>query len=135
MLDIPKTKMVVPSKDDSEYKLLRLRFEKESELSLLDMLEVILIRLDEVPDEALKMIREETGGLVPDSLVLDYDHWQSCMSRLRSSDDKISDWIAEILAAVLPVEQIDDVPSGFTTTGHIGEFTLGRTSARIRLII
>lgn len=33
--------------------------------------------------------------------------------------DKADD-LAEILAAVLPVEQIDDVPSGFTTTGHIG---------------
>lgn len=59
-----------------------------------------------------------------DSLILDYDHWQSCELHSARLGKRRADCVAEILAAVLPVEQIDDVPSGFTTTGHIGELSL-----------
>ena len=38
----------------------------------------------------------------------------------------MSNLVAEILGAVLPVEKIDDIPSGFTTTGHIGTLCFSR---------
>ena len=34
LLDVPKTRMVVPTEDHPEYKLLRLRMDQEGELTL-----------------------------------------------------------------------------------------------------
>ena len=75
----------MPTKEDSEYKLLRLRFANESEHLHRKGLWSRAERIGELPEDAMRTIKEETGGLVQDSLVLDYDHWQSCETHSRSS--------------------------------------------------
>ncbi|WVR07998.1 hypothetical protein IAU60_005041 [Kwoniella sp. DSM 27419] len=62
----------------------------------------------EIPEEARKLIDMETKGLRREQIMLGYDNWNT----------------AEILNAVLPTEKSDDIPSSFTSTGHIAHMNL-----------
>nr|XP_019009294.1 uncharacterized protein I206_05942 [Kwoniella pini CBS 10737]OCF48075.1 hypothetical protein I206_05942 [Kwoniella pini CBS 10737] len=62
----------------------------------------------DLPDETNEFIRNETLGLRKESVKLGYDNWNT----------------SEILSAVLPTTKSDDIPSSFTSTGHIAHMNL-----------
>ncbi|CCF60581.1 hypothetical protein KAFR_0K02270 [Kazachstania africana CBS 2517] len=58
--------------------------------------------------EALIFLKETNADVLPYEYVLDYDFWKA----------------EEILRAVLPKEYLDEIPTGFTITGHIAHLNL-----------
>lgn len=67
---------------------------------------------DEVPEklssEALDFLKETQAEVLPYEYVLDYDYWKA----------------EDILRSVLPEDCLDEVPTGFTITGHIAHLNL-----------
>ncbi|WVQ96073.1 hypothetical protein IAU59_003173 [Kwoniella sp. CBS 9459] len=63
---------------------------------------------DQLPEETKDVIRAETKGLRRETVRLGYDNWNT----------------SEVLAAVLPTTESDDIPSSFTSTGHIAHMNL-----------
>ncbi|SCU79673.1 LADA_0B02410g1_1 [Lachancea dasiensis] len=61
-----------------------------------------------VSAEALQFMRDNEAVLQPYECVLDYSFWKT----------------EEIFRAILPVEFLDEIPSGFTATGHIAHINL-----------
>jgi tRNA (guanine37-N1)-methyltransferase len=59
----------------------------------------------ELPQPFLSFISPYSKGFLQYPITLKYDHWNA----------------TEILHAVLPEELLDDSPTSFTQTGHIGE--------------
>lgn len=49
-----------------------------------------------------------TVGVIPYELHLDYSHWT----------------YSDIIQAILPAEEGDEVPTGFSLVGHVGETTI-----------
>jgi hypothetical protein len=89
---------------------------------------------DEHPDQLPELTREflttQGAALVPDVVELDYDSWTACESAavlLSWMDSELSSHpgAADILNSILPNEGLDDAPSSFTQTGHIGETSPG----------
>nr|XP_031858415.1 uncharacterized protein CI109_006178 [Kwoniella shandongensis]KAA5525487.1 hypothetical protein CI109_006178 [Kwoniella shandongensis] len=105
LLDLPKVKFIVDSKQEGErgLKLLRLRAQDESEL----------------PSDALEVLKAEGKGFRQELISMGYDNWSP----------------SEILAAVLPTTQSDDIPSSFTSTGHIGHMNLREEWLPYRFVI
>lgn len=58
--------------------------------------------------EATSFLKETNAEILPYNYTLDYDFWKA----------------EEILRAVLPVEFLDEIPTGFTITGHIAHLNL-----------
>lgn len=58
--------------------------------------------------EALQFLETNNAEILPYEYVLDYDFWKA----------------EEILRAVLPEEYLDEIPTGFTVTGHIAHLNL-----------
>lgn len=58
--------------------------------------------------DAQEFLRKTQAKIIPYEYVLDYDFWKA----------------EEILRAVLPVEFLDEIPTGFTVTGHIAHLNL-----------
>lgn len=67
---------------------------------------------DEVPTklstEALAFLKETQAEILPYEYVLDYNYWKA----------------EDILRSVLPEEYLDEIPTGFTITGHIAHLNL-----------
>ena len=61
-----------------------------------------------LPEEALAFLKENRAEIVAHVYVLDYDFWKA----------------EEILRAVLPEQFLEEVPTGFTITGHIAHLNL-----------
>ncbi|CAI4063678.1 tRNA (guanine) methyltransferase SKDI_08G1140 [Saccharomyces kudriavzevii IFO 1802] len=61
-----------------------------------------------LPQDALTFLEENGGEIVAHEYVLDYGFWKA----------------EEILRAVLPEEFLEEVPTGFTITGHIAHLNL-----------
>lgn len=61
-----------------------------------------------LPEDALAFLKENSAEIVPHEYVLDYDFWKA----------------EEILRAVLPEQFLEEVPTGFTITGHIAHLNL-----------
>ncbi|QHS73707.1 tRNA (guanine) methyltransferase [Saccharomyces paradoxus] len=61
-----------------------------------------------LPEEALAFLKENSAEIVPHEYVLDYDFWKA----------------EEILRAVLPEQFLEEVPTGFTITGHVAHLNL-----------
>lgn len=62
----------------------------------------------QLPAEALEFLEQNNAEILPYEYVLDYDFWKA----------------EEILRAVLPEEYLDEIPTGFTVTGHIAHLNL-----------
>ncbi|WVF68517.1 hypothetical protein IAT40_003285 [Kwoniella sp. CBS 6097] len=62
----------------------------------------------QLPEETREVIRTETEGMRKETVKLGYENWNT----------------SEILAAVLPTTESDDIPSSFTSTGHIAHMNL-----------
>ncbi|GMM58830.1 tRNA (guanine) methyltransferase [Maudiozyma humilis] len=58
--------------------------------------------------EALAFLKEQNAKIEPYEYTLDYNYWRA----------------EDILAAVLPEEYLDEIPTGFTITGHIAHLNL-----------
>lgn len=58
--------------------------------------------------EALEFLKETQAEIIPYEYVLNYDYWKA----------------EDILRSVLPEEFLDEIPSGFTITGHIAHLNL-----------
>lgn len=58
--------------------------------------------------EALAFLKEQDAKVEPYEYTLDYDYWKA----------------EDILGAVLPEEYLDEIPTGFTITGHIAHLNL-----------
>ncbi|WWD04177.1 hypothetical protein V865_002243 [Kwoniella europaea PYCC6329] len=65
-------------------------------------------REEDIPSETRELIDRETLGLRKENVQLGYDNWNT----------------SEILGAVLPTAKSDDIPSSFTSTGHIAHMNL-----------
>ncbi|WVQ66464.1 uncharacterized protein L199_004645 [Kwoniella botswanensis] len=65
-------------------------------------------REEDIPSETRELIDRETLGLRKEHVQLGYDNWNT----------------SEILGAVLPTTKSDDIPSSFTSTGHIAHMNL-----------
>ncbi|OCF43865.1 tRNA (guanine37-N1)-methyltransferase [Kwoniella heveanensis CBS 569] len=63
---------------------------------------------NQLPEETRGEIAAETKGLRRETVHLGYDNWNT----------------SEILAAVLPTTESDNIPSSFTSTGHIAHMNL-----------
>lgn len=63
---------------------------------------------EELPVEAKNFLKETNATVEPYEYVLDYDYWQA----------------EDILRAVLPEEYLEEIPTGFTVTGHIAHLNL-----------
>lgn len=61
-----------------------------------------------LPVEAKTFLNEQNATINPYEYTLDYDYWQA----------------EDILRAVLPEEYLDEIPTGFTITGHIAHLNL-----------
>ncbi|AQZ16480.1 TRM5 (YHR070W) [Zygosaccharomyces parabailii] len=61
-----------------------------------------------LPQEAMDFLKNSEAELLPYEKVLDYKFWKA----------------EEILRAVLPLELLDEIPTGFTVTGHIAHLNL-----------
>ncbi|KOG99133.1 tRNA (guanine) methyltransferase [Saccharomyces eubayanus] len=62
----------------------------------------------QLPAEALDFLKENRAEILAHEYVLDYDFWKA----------------EEILRAVLPEEFLEEIPTGFTITGHIAHLNL-----------
>lgn len=73
----------------------------------------------------MAIIKRDTGGLVQDTVALDYEHWTTREFPLKMTvhNRLVAYRTDDILTAVLP-QQVEDIPSGFTITGHIGELII-----------
>ena len=63
---------------------------------------------EKLPIEAKNFLKDTDATVEPYEYVLDYDYWQA----------------EDILRAVLPEEYLDEIPTGFTVTGHIAHLNL-----------
>ncbi|ORY34672.1 Met-10+ like-protein-domain-containing protein [Naematelia encephala] len=63
---------------------------------------------DELPSEVLEVLKVEGVGLTGYDLEINYDYWN----------------LGDILHAILPTTVDEDIPSSFTSTGHIGHVNL-----------
>ncbi|RSH93199.1 tRNA(m(1)G37)methyltransferase [Saitozyma podzolica] len=63
---------------------------------------------DQLPEPTRELLSTLGAALVPDVIELDYDSWTA----------------SDILNSILPNEGLDDAPSSFTQTGHIGHVNL-----------
>nr|XP_019043475.1 tRNA (guanine37-N1)-methyltransferase [Kwoniella bestiolae CBS 10118]OCF22405.1 tRNA (guanine37-N1)-methyltransferase [Kwoniella bestiolae CBS 10118] len=63
---------------------------------------------EDIPSEVKQVIESETSGTRRENVHLGYDNWNT----------------SEILSAVLPTTKSDDIPSSFTSTGHIAHMNL-----------
>ena len=89
------------------------------------------VSTDEPPDQLPALTREfltiQGVALVQDVVELDYDSWTACESVVAIPcswpDSGLGSYrgVADILNSILPNEGLDDAPSSFTQTGHIGE--------------
>lgn len=61
-----------------------------------------------LPSEALEFLKNTQAEIIPYEYILDYDYWKA----------------EDILRSVLPEEYLDEVPTGFTITGHIAHLNL-----------
>ncbi|EJS43436.1 trm5p [Saccharomyces arboricola H-6] len=61
-----------------------------------------------LPEKALAFLKQNKAEFIPHEYLLDYDFWKA----------------EEILRAVLPEEFLEEVPTGFTITGHIAHLNL-----------
>ncbi|SMN19726.1 similar to Saccharomyces cerevisiae YHR070W TRM5 tRNA(m(1)G37)methyltransferase, methylates a tRNA base adjacent to the anticodon that has a role in prevention of frameshifting [Maudiozyma saulgeensis] len=59
-------------------------------------------------DDAKAFLNEQNATIKPYEYTLDYDYWQA----------------EDILKSVLPEEYLDEIPTGFTITGHIAHLNL-----------
>ncbi|KAK8849734.1 hypothetical protein IAR55_005069 [Kwoniella newhampshirensis] len=94
VLDLPKVKLIVDSTEEGERGLKLLRLQAQEESDL--------------PSEALEVLKAEAKGFRHEIISMGYENWSP----------------SEILAAVLPTTKSDDIPSSFTSTGHIGHMNL-----------
>lgn len=62
----------------------------------------------QLPAEALQFLETNNAQILPFEYVLDYNFWKA----------------EEILRAVLPEEHLEEIPTGFTVTGHIAHLNL-----------
>ncbi|EDO14928.1 hypothetical protein Kpol_1005p16 [Vanderwaltozyma polyspora DSM 70294] len=63
---------------------------------------------DKLSKEALEFLKETGATILPYEYVMDYNFWKA----------------EEILRSVLPEEFLDEIPTGFTITGHIAHLNL-----------
>ncbi|WRT69767.1 uncharacterized protein IL334_006758 [Kwoniella shivajii] len=63
---------------------------------------------EDLSDATKELVRAESNGLRTEIINLGYDNWNT----------------SEILSAVLPTTKSDDIPSSFTSTGHIAHMNL-----------
>lgn len=63
---------------------------------------------DKLPSEVLEYLKDTQAEILPYEYVLDYNYWKA----------------EDILRSVLPEEYLDEVPTGFTITGHIAHLNL-----------
>lgn len=77
---MPKAKLVVAVEGEPECKLLRLKVRNEGKSGpQIDVGNQQAADVaDELPEDVLRTLRTDTGGLVPDTLTLDYDYWLTC---------------------------------------------------------
>nr|XP_018260242.1 tRNA (guanine37-N1)-methyltransferase [Kwoniella dejecticola CBS 10117]OBR82400.1 tRNA (guanine37-N1)-methyltransferase [Kwoniella dejecticola CBS 10117] len=73
----------------------------------------------QLPKETKEFVRNETSGLRKETVRLGYDNWNT----------------SEILSAVLPTTKSDDIPSSFTSTGHIAHMNLREEWLPFRYLI
>lgn len=84
---------------------------------------------DQLPELTRELLTTLGAALVPDVVELDYDSWTACESAvvlrfcLVGSGHISHRGAADILNSILPNEGLDDAPSSFTQTGHIGELS------------
>ena len=75
---------------------------------LTDSIESVNQLSEKLPSEALEFLKENNAEVKPYEYVLDYDYWKA----------------EDILRAVLPSDLLDEVPTGFTLTGHVAHLNL-----------
>ncbi|KAJ7631240.1 Met-10+ like-protein-domain-containing protein [Roridomyces roridus] len=93
LIDLPRLRSIVPDPSDpSGDKLVLLKVSTEEDL----------------PPQALEFLRNESNGLVPYTLELDYDYWGA----------------DEMIQAILPESLRERSPAGFAMTGHIAHINL-----------
>lgn len=63
---------------------------------------------EKLSPEALKFLKDNNAEILPYEYILDYDFWKA----------------EDILRSVLPEEYLDEIPTGFTITGHIAHLNL-----------
>ncbi|WVN90897.1 tRNA (guanine(37)-N1)-methyltransferase [Cryptococcus depauperatus CBS 7841] len=100
VLDLSKTRPIV----DCPTSLVPPKCKESKGLKLLRL---HLSREQDLPAEA-RAVLQNTKGLVQEVVKLGYENWSP----------------SQILNACLPVNRSDDIPSSFTTTGHIGHMNL-----------
>ncbi|WVQ74329.1 hypothetical protein IAR50_003928 [Cryptococcus sp. DSM 104548] len=74
---------------------------------------------DDVPEETKKLLEQYTKGVARDTVAMGYDNFGP----------------TEILEACLPTDKSEDIPSSFTTTGHIGHMNLREEWLPYRFLI
>ncbi|OWZ52333.1 tRNA (guanine37-N1)-methyltransferase [Cryptococcus neoformans 125.91] len=111
VLDLPKTKPIVECPAELVPVATR-------DIKGLKLLRLHLSREDELPEEAKKVLKG-AKALVMEIVRLGYDNWNA----------------SEILGACLPTTKSEDIPSSFTTTGHIGHMNLREEWLPFRYLI
>ena len=117
LLTVPKLRSVEADPDSPETRLVLLRYSEECTSPLFfSISRSPLLTLPpptpnptlfpaQLPSTLLEFIRPYSHGFRQYTTHLDYEHWNA----------------AEILHAVLPEELLEDQPTSYTQTGHIGE--------------
>lgn len=98
------------SKDIIKIKKVRnvLKFEKTRGVLLNEALTKVEDANKVLTESTLEYLKEHNIPLKPYEIVIGYDYWKS----------------EEILGAILPEKFLDEIPSGFTITGHIAHLNL-----------
>uniref|UniRef100_A0A060TD02 tRNA (guanine(37)-N1)-methyltransferase n=1 Tax=Blastobotrys adeninivorans TaxID=409370 RepID=A0A060TD02_BLAAD len=107
LLQLQGVSRVVKSDDDRRGVLLRHEITNPS------------VALDEVSEESRQVFDKAGASFEPYTLTLTYDYWKT----------------DEILAAILPEELLDEVPSGFTNVGHIAHMNIREEYMPYRFLI
>lgn len=90
-----------------------------------------------VPSTWGPVLREGVGlkelAVVPYDVQLDYEYWSYCetllypvsqtMSHVMQSLIRVS---VDIMSSIIPEDMHDEIPVGFNTAGHVGEFSIIR---------
>lgn len=75
------------------------------------------------------LVEKGTVDVMPYDLELDYDYWpygtrfetyDTCTWLFTRTNKKYI--LAEIIGAILPEKEMQEVPQGFTQVGHVGRF-------------
>ncbi|KAK4905951.1 hypothetical protein LTR28_000682, partial [Elasticomyces elasticus] len=86
------------------------------------------VRHDDVSTWSAKLsdlVRREMVGVVPFDLDLQYDYWTYRESSPIQCDPDLADAAADdIISAILPEDELGEVPSGFNLVGHVAHLNL-----------